>query len=114
MMTYLTCTKHRSYQRKHIDVCRQCPDNDECDAFQTHAAIEPPAPLEPPPAPSESPDTGIPIHLFLQEFKDLRALVANTPFLQETEPVQRRKSPLYGTKLVDFIKSELKGIRKLC
>jgi len=71
MMTYLTCTKHRSYQRKHI-------------------------------------------HLFLQEIKDLRALVANTPFLQETEPVQRRKSPLHGTKLVDFIKTELEGIRKLC
>ena len=114
MMTYLTCTKHRSYQRKHIDVCRQCPDNDGCDAFQAHAAIEPSAPLEPPPTPSESSETDIPIHLFLQEFKDLRALVANTPFLQETEPVQRRKKPLHATKLVDFIKSELEEIRKLC
>jgi hypothetical protein len=114
MMTYLTCTKHRSYQRKHIDVCRQCPDNDECDAFQAHAAIEPSAPLEPPPAPPESPETDIPIHLFVQELEDLRVLVANTPFLQETDPVQRRKSPLHGTKLVDFIKTELEGIRKLC
>ena len=113
MMTYLTCTNHRSYQRKHIDVCRQCPGNDDCDAFQAYAATEPPEPLEPPLSP-DFPETDIPIHLFLKELKDIRALVADASFLQETAPVLHRKSPLQGTKLLEFIRSELEGIRKLC
>ena len=112
-MAYLTCTKHRSYQRKHIDVCRQCPDNDGCDTFQAYAATEPPAPVEPssPPEPAE---TAIPIHQFLQELSDIRKLVANTPTLQETGPVSRREKHLQGIELVDFIRSALEGVRKLC
>ena len=107
MMTYLTCTKHRSYQRKHIDVCRQCPDKDKCDAFQAYAATEPP----PPP---EQTETNIPIHQFLQELADIREIVTETPPLQETKPASRRKKHLHGNKLVDYIRSELAGIRKLC
>jgi hypothetical protein len=112
-MTYLTCTKHRSFQRKHIDVCRQCPDNDECDAFQAHAATEPPAPVEQPPA-DAPPVMDILIHFFLQELKDIRELVADAPSLQESEPAPRLKNHLFGRELVDFIRSELESIRKLC
>ena len=112
-MTYLTCTKHRSYQRKHIDVCRQCPDNDECDAFQAHAAIEPPASLEPTAVP-EPTATNIPIHLCLQELKDIRVIVADSYSLQETDPLPRQNKTPLGIELIDYIKSELEGIRKLC
>ena len=112
-MTYLTCTKHRSFQRKHIDVCRQCPDNGECDAFQAYAATEPPAPVEPPPAPAP-PGMDILIPLFLQELKDIRELVADTPALQAAEPAPRRKKSLHTIELVNFIRSELESMRKLC
>jgi hypothetical protein len=108
-MTYLTCTKHSRFQRKHIDVCRQCPDNDGCDAFQAYIAIEPPPP--PPPDPAE---TTIPVRLFLQELEDIRKLVADTTTQRATEPEPRRKKPLQGIELVDFIRSELEGIKKLC
>ena len=112
-MTYLTCTKHRSFQRKHIDVCRQCPDNDECDAFQAYAATEPPAPLGPPRAPAP-PVMDILIHFFLQELKDIRELVADAPTLQEAGRVPPQKKPLHGIELMDFIRSALEEIRKLC
>jgi hypothetical protein len=108
-MTYLTCSKHRSFQRKHIDVCRQCPNNDECDAFQEFVATRPP-----PPPPSDPAETTIPIRLVLQEIGDIRQLVADTPLRQETQPEPHRKKPLQGIELVDFIRSELEGIRKLC
>jgi len=108
-MTYLTCSKHRSFQRKHIDVCRQCPDNDECDAFQEFVATEPPPP--PPPEPTA---VNVPISMLLQEIGNIRELVADIPGMQETEPAPRRKKPPQGIKLVDFIRSELEGIRKLC
>ena len=112
-MAYLTCTKHRSYQRKHIDVCRQCPSNDGCDAFQTYAATEPPTPVEPSPAP-EPAETNFSINQFLQEISEIRKLVTNTPALQETGPVSRQEKHLQGIKLVDFIRSGLEGIKKLC
>ena len=108
-MTYLTCTKHRSFQRKHIDVCRQCPDNDDCDAFQTYIAAEPP-----PPPPTEPAEASIPIRLFLQELGDIRELVADTPALQETVRMPQQKKPLQGIELVAFIRSELEEIKKLC
>jgi hypothetical protein len=109
-MTYLTCIKHRSYQRKHIDVCRRCPDNDACEAFKAFAVAQPP---EPPP-PSEPGKTDIPIPGFLQELRDIRELVADAPMLQETGAVPPQKKPLQGIALVDFIRSALEGIRKLC
>jgi len=108
-MTYLTCSKHRSFQRKHIDVCRQCPDNDECNAFQEFVATEPPPP--PPPEPTE---VNIPIRLLLQEIGDIRDLVADSPVRQEIEPAPRRKKPLNGNELVGFVRTELEEIRKLC
>jgi hypothetical protein len=106
-MTYLTCTKHRSFQRKHIDVCRQCPDSDGCDAFQAYAATEPPPAPEPTAA-------KIPIRLFLTELENIRDMVADTPTVRETEPETLRTKPLQGIELVDFIRSELEEIRKLC
>jgi len=102
-MAYLTCTKHRSYQRKHVDVCRQCPDNDACDAFQAFAATEPPPPV-----------STIPIQLLLRELTDIHGLVADTPALQKTGPVSRQEKHLNGIKLVDYIRLELEGLRKLC
>ena len=108
-MTYLTCTKHRSFQRKHIDVCRQCPDNDDCDAFQAYIATEPP-----PPPPVEPTEINLPIHLVLAELEDIRELVADTLPIQETGRASRRKKHLQGTELMDFIRSELEEIRKLC
>ena len=112
-MAYLTCTKHRSYQRKHIDVCRQCPDNDGCDAFQAYAATEPPTPVEPFPAP-EPAEMSIPIPGFLLELRGIRELVADAPTTPETGRVPARKKPLQGIEWVDFIRSELGEIRKLC
>ena len=108
MMTYLTCTNHRSYQRKHIDVCRKCPDNDECDAFQAIAATEPL------PAPSMPPEATFPIHLFLQELKDIRVLVTDASTNVKAAPASHSKDPFKDVKLVNFIRSELKEIRKLC
>ena len=108
-MTYLTCSKHRSFQRKHIDVCRQCPDNDECDAFQEFVATEPPPP--PPPEPAA---VNLPIRLLLAELGDIRELVADTPALPKSDPLQNRKKSLKGTELVDILRLELEEIRKLC
>ena len=108
-MTYLTCTKHRSFQRKHIDVCRQCPDNDQCDAFQAHAATEPPPP--PPPEPVES---TIPIRMLLDELADIRELVADWPAQQKKAPLPRPKKPFDGSEMLAFIRSELAEISKLC
>jgi hypothetical protein len=107
-MTYLTCTKHRSYQRKHIDVCRQCPDNDDCDAFQAYAATEPP----PPPAPDPA-ETNIPIRVIQEELGNIRGMVADAPALPKSEPARKRKKPLAGNELVDILRSELEGIKKL-
>ena len=108
-MTYLTCSKHRSFQRKHIDVCRQCPDNDECDAFQEFVATEPPPP--PPPEPTE---VNIPIRLLLAELGNIRELVADRPAIQKTEPARRSKMSLTVNELMAFLRSELEEIRKLC
>ena len=108
-MAYLTCTKHRSFQRKHIDVCRQCPDNQACDDFQAYAAENPP-----PPPPVEPAQNDIPIRRLLAELGDIRRLVADRPAPEEAVRVQRRKKPLQGIELMAFIRSELEGIRKLC
>jgi hypothetical protein len=94
-------------QRKHIDVCRQCPDNEECDAFQAYIATEPPPP---PPEPAE---TNIPICLLLQELGDIRELVADTRARQEMASSPRRKNMLSSNDLVALIRSELEGIRRL-
>ena len=36
MAVYLTCTRTRGQQKKHIDICHRCDDHDLCRSYQEH------------------------------------------------------------------------------
>ncbi len=112
-MVYLTCIRHRSYQRKHIDVCRRCADNDNCDAYQTFAATEPPVSQESaqPSHPQKAPFS---IHVFLDELVGIRSLVAELHEHHERQNLPAPKCSLDMKTLADFTKAELESIRNLC
>jgi len=104
---YLTCTKKRSLQKKHIDVCRRCPSNGDCREFQENQHLAPIPTLHT----SKYTEDYLPnITKHLIEIRKLVGDDGPTPSLKnpaDTEFVARASLPQY-------LKVELEGIKSLC
>jgi hypothetical protein len=107
---YLICTQNRGFQKKHIDVCRKCPSNDDCLEFQAYRQLEPvaPRPDRPTPKPSE-----IPLVDIIEELTEIRKLVGDG----KSMPLSKYPADIDSTaraSLPQYLKVELEGIRSLC
>jgi len=113
IMVYLTCTRHSSYQRKHIDVCRRCSDNDACKAFLEYCAREP-AVLNQSPPPEHDRTPPPLLDDLLAALIEIRSLVA-APDKKRTKrrDAAERRLP-ESEKIFSMVKSELEAIRELC
>ena len=107
---YLTCTKNRSLQKKHIDVCRKCPSNEDCREFQEKIQLEPmtPIPARHIPKPTENPL----VHI-IEQLLEIRKLVG------DGEPPPLLKDPddtgsMARASLPQYLKIELEEIKSLC
>jgi len=104
---YLTCTKNRGLQKKHIDVCRKCPSNEDCREFQEKIQLEP-IPARHIPKPTEIPLVGI-----IEQLIEIRKLVGDgesTPLLKDPADV----GSIARASLPQYLKIELEGIKSLC
>ena len=107
---YLTCTKNRSLQKKHIDVCRKCSSNDNCREFQEYKQLEPAAPR---PDRSTPKPTEIPLVLIIEQLIEIRKLVGDgrsTPLPNDPGDAVS----MANASLPQYLKVELEGIRSLC
>jgi len=112
-MVYLTCSKHRSFQRKHIDVCRKCADRDDCKAFLEYSAQEPPA-LQETPSSEHRQAPPPPISGLFETLMEIRSLAADSEEKHRSKEIMPRVPSSKSKKLVSIVKTELKEIRKLC
>jgi hypothetical protein len=113
-MVYLTCTRHRSLQRKHIDVCKRCADNDGCEAFLEYSATMPAAPD--PAAPADHCDHAppLPIDDLVEALIEIRSIVA-APGEKPAPDRHAGSRPIPDSdQLFSMVTTELKTIRKLC
>ena len=108
--TYLTCTKNRSLQKKHIDVCKKCPSNEDCREFQEKIQLEPMAPI---PARHIPKPTENPLVHIIEQLLEIRKLVGDgkpTPLLKDSTDVES----MARASLPQYLKIELEGIKTLC
>ena len=99
---YLTCTKNRSFQKKHIDVCKKCPSNDGCKEFQSYEQ------LKPIPKPAE-----IPLADIIKQLTDIRKLVGGG----KSKALHNNPADagfLAIESIPQYLKTELEGIKSLC
>ncbi|RLB97197.1 MAG: hypothetical protein DRH90_23715 [Deltaproteobacteria bacterium] len=107
---YLTCTKNRSLQKKHIDVCRKCSSNDNCREFREYKQLEPAVPR---PDRSIPELTEIPLVHIIEQLIEIRKLVGDgrsTPLLNDPGDAVS----MANASLPQYLKVELEGIRSLC
>lgn len=107
---YLTCTKKRRLQKKHIDVCRKCLSNEDCREFQENKQLEPMAPI---PALYALKCTGDHLFNIIKQLIEIRKLVSDdgpTPLLKN--PVDA--GFIARASLPQYLKVELEGIKSLC
>jgi hypothetical protein len=107
---YLTCTKNRSLQKKHIDVCKKCPSNEDCREFQEKIQLEPMTPI---PAEHIHRPTEIPLLDIIEQLLEIRKLVGDgepTPLLKDPADA----GSMARASLPQYLKIELEGIRSLC
>jgi len=107
---YLTCTKNRSLQKKHIDVCRKCSSNDNCREFQEYKQLEPAAPRPDRAIPEP---TEIPLVHIIEQLIEIRKLVGDGRSTQLLNDPGDAVS-MANASLPQYLKVELEGIRSLC
>ena len=112
---YLTCPRHKSRQKKHIDICRQCQWNTDCEPYQRYDEPEPLldskdslATLKAPPA------QNVIIKQILNELEEIVALLETKAPLENKSPVVMNVKPLVRDQFWENIKKELREIKNLC
>ena len=112
---YLTCTRHKSLQKKHIDVCRQCQWNATCEPYQEYCSSEVPAESKEP-LPTRTPQ---PIPEALADYIR-NVLEGIITLLENQSPVEGQTPPLlkmdafFQDDVLEGIKEELREIKTLC
>ena len=108
---YLTCTKNRSHQRKHIEVCQRCPANHECRPFQEYATQEFTDPIQiAPPTRDYDPR----LLVIVEQLKEIRGLLPTVNQLYSETDHSDPRNWHQKDELLGFLKEELKEIRSLC
>ncbi|MFC1811675.1 hypothetical protein ACFL03_03190 [Thermodesulfobacteriota bacterium] len=112
---YLTCTRHKSLQKKHIDVCRQCQWNTTCEPYQEYysseAATEGKKPL---PTGTAQPIPEDLSDYIKNELKGIVTLLENQSPIESKAPPRLKTDPLFQDDVLEGIKEELREIRTLC
>jgi len=112
---YLICPRHKSRQKKHIDICRQCQWNTDCEPYRKYAEPEPSlkskdslATRKAPPVPD------VIVKHIINELEEIIALWETTAPLENKEPVVMKIEPLVRDNFLENIKKELQEIKNLC
>ena len=112
---YLTCTRHKSLQKKHIDVCRQCQWNTTCEPYQEYCSSEAATKDEKPlPADTVQPMPDDLKEYIRNELKGIITLLENQAPLESQPPAPLNTNPLPQDDILEGIKEELREIKTLC
>ncbi len=107
---YIVCTKNRGFQRKHIDVCKQCTGNDGCREYQEYLRMEPV--VAEPINPIQKAATMSMVDL-MEQLTEIRQLVGGgTSGNRMHRQLTVTSRP--DTSLDRFLRAELKAIRSIC
>lgn len=108
---YLTCSRNKSYQRKHVAVCRQCKFNHRCAAFSEYRrSISSEKASD---APGGIDRNRILRHI-IQELKEIKRLVSGGSEPSSVSfPAVNKDSIKLHHHIAD-IKTALDDIRRLC
>lgn len=112
---YLTCTRHKSLQKKHIDVCRQCQWNATCEPYQEYCSSE--VPVESKESLPDSTPQLIPETLsnyVRKELEGIITLLENQSPVESPAPSLLKMDTLFQEDVLEGIKEELREIRTLC
>ena len=114
-VVYLTCTRHRSLQKKHIDVCRQCQWNATCEPYQEYCSSkvlakrkEPPQSAAPQPISEDLAD------YIRNELGEIRTILENRTLVENQAAPLLRTPPPFRDDVLEVIKEELREIKTLC
>jgi hypothetical protein len=111
---YLTCPRHKSRQRKHIDVCRQCQWNTECEPYQDHCAALPPAGRKDPlPAPGAQLIPNVLSRYLRNELEEIIALLGGNALTESTSPPFPETDQLNANDALKTVRKELEEIKML-
>jgi hypothetical protein len=111
---YLTCTRHKSLQRKHIDVCRQCEWNTTCEPYLAYCDSEPsPENKESLPISQPALKTDLLVEYIRKELRDIKILVESSAFGKYDGPNDVKTAPVVSDNFFEDVKKELLEIRTL-
>jgi hypothetical protein len=112
---YLICTRHKSLQKKHIDVCRQCQWNATCEPYQEHCSSEAATGSQKPlPAGMPQPIPEDLADYIRNELEGIITLLGNQSPLESQAPPLLKTNSLPQDDVLEGIKEELRKIRTLC
>lgn len=110
MAVYLYCSKNRGHQKKHIDVCKKCTSNDDCQEFREYLLSNPTTPTEETQIPEQD---GLHLSDFIESLKEIRKLVGNSGLEIVSDKSQSGDISVTAS-LGDLLRVELTAIRSLC
>jgi hypothetical protein len=112
---YLTCTRHKSLQKKHIDVCRQCQWNTTCEPYQAYCSSESITERKKPlPTGTSQPIPEDLADYIRNELEGIITLLENKSPVESQAPPFLKMDPLFQEDVLESIKEELREIRTLC
>ena len=107
---YLVCTKNRGFQRKHIDVCKQCTCHDDCREYQEYLRMEPV--VAEPINPIQKP-VAISMGDLIEQLAEIRQLVGDGSSGYRLD-LQTGATFRLDASLNQFLRTELKAIKAIC
>jgi hypothetical protein len=108
---YLTCARNKSYQRKHVAVCRQCKFNHRCSAFMEYRRTISLKKNEDRPAGIDR--RQIFGHI-IYELKEIKRLVTDDGDPSTASLPAMNKDSIELHPHISEIKATLNGIKRLC
>ena len=114
MAVYLTCSRTRGQQKKHIDICHRCDARNMCRPYQAHIGDHPAAAGDDTRAGGDTPPAGrVPIKDIIGELREIKFLLSGTGKIEEMD--QKKiisASPPAQISIGDLIR-ELENIKSL-
>jgi hypothetical protein len=108
---YLTCTKNKSLQRKHVEVCKRCKSSSRCKPYleyRQNVTVENAAET------ATDIDRSQLLRHIIQELQEIKQLTL-TDTVAPPEPYLERRPAISGQKLrIGDIRTAIKEIQLLC
>jgi hypothetical protein len=108
---YLSCTKNRTFQRKHVEVCKRCKTNTSCKPYQEYIQT---IPTENAVESLTDIDRSQLLRHIIKELQEIKKLTL-TGTMAPANPFRKKKRGISKQKLrIGDIRTAIKEIQLLC